>query len=232
MSSTDRLMRAAPLLLLLGAAGCAGGPMRTAHARPAPPAVNPLEQYAPVVAERPETLALAVHAGGAISPGQEAALAGFAHAWREAGAESAVVVSAPRAAGHDAQLQAQAAADRLVRAGLRPDAVRMASYDAEEAAAPVTLRFERTVATAPDCSRNWDNLASTKSNDVSRHFGCAAATNLAAMIADPRDLSRPRALTPADAGRRAYVLDRYRQGQLTTSAKDEQAQGVISRTAR
>lgn len=235
MSSIDRLMRAAPALLLLGLAGCAGSPLRGARAAgpAAPPALTPLEQYKPVVAATPERLALAVHPGGALSPGQSAALEQYAADWRDTGTGAPVVVSSPGAAGPDGQMQAQAAADRLVRLGVAPEAIRMAGYDAEGAgAAPVTLSYERLAASAPDCSRNWDNLVSTKSNEVSKHFGCAAATNMAAMIADPRDLQRPRAVTPADAGRRAFVLDKYRQGQPTASAKDEQAQGVISRTAR
>lgn len=236
MSSIDRVLKAAPAaLLLLGVSACASSPMRHAAAGPVPgagTALTPLDQYAPIVEQAPERLAIGVHAGGAISPGQDTALAAYAAEWREAGADAVVTVSAPGGAGPDGQMQAQAAADRLVRYGLRPAAIRMASYAADAPGAPVTLSYERVVATGPDCARKWDNLVATKSNEVSKHFGCAGATNLAAMIADPRDLQRPRAITPADAGRRAYVLDRYRQGLPTASAKDEQAQGVISRTAR
>lgn len=233
MSSIDRLLRAAPALLLLGVAGCAGSSLRGGHAGPpTPPALTPLDQYKPVVAQAPELLALGVHPGGAISAGQDVALAGYAATWREAGGEAVVTVSAPRAAGPDGQMQAQAAADRLVRLGVRPDVIRMGGYEAEAPGAPVTLSYERLVASGPDCAGKWDNLVATKSNEVSKHFGCASATNIAAMIADPRDLERPRTMTPADAGRRAFVLDRYRQGRVTASAKDEQAQGTISQTAR
>ena len=38
-----------------------------------------------------------------------------------------------------------------------------------------------------------------------------------------------RAETPADAQRRGTVLDKYRQGQLTSSARDDQATGTVSK---
>jgi pilus assembly protein CpaD len=35
-----------------------------------------------------------------------------------------------------------------------------------------------------------------------------------------------------DAGRRQTVIDKYRKGELTASAKDEQAQGVVSNAVK
>ena len=52
---------------------------------------------------------------------------------------------------------------------------------------------------------------------------------MAAQIANPEDLIRPRDSTPADAGRRDTVLGKYRKGDVTASAKDEQATGVVSK---
>ena len=40
---------------------------------------------------------------------------------------------------------------------------------------------------------------------------------------------QPRPMTPADAGRRATVLGRYRAGEVTSSAVDAQANGAVSR---
>ena len=56
-----------------------------------------------------------------------------------------------------------------------------------------------------------------------------AAANIAAQIANPQDLLRPRDMTPADAQRRATVLGKYRAGEVTSSARDDQAAGAISR---
>ena len=52
--------------------------------------------------------------------------------------------------------------------------------------------------------------------------------NIAAQIANPRDLIAPAVMTPGDNGRRAVVLDKYRKGDITSSAKDDQADGKTS----
>jgi hypothetical protein len=43
-------------------------------------------------------------------------------------------------------------------------------------------------------------------------LGCANAANLAAMVADPADLRRGRALTPASGAREARVIEQYEAG--------------------
>ena len=233
MWSTDRLRAGAALgCLLLLASACAHAPPPVADGRDAH-ALTPLDQYPVRAVEREEHVELAVHARGVLSPAQEAALAGFARTWREGGGVSAVIVQHPAAAGPDGRLSAQAAADRLVALGVPAAALRVGPYDSgPEPGAPVLARFDTLAADAPDCSRGWDNLVATQANDVSGHFGCATARNFAVMLADPRDLQGPRAITPADAGRRAAVLDAYRKGQMTSSAKDEQASGAISQKVR
>lgn len=231
MSSTERLPSLAALAAVLAlAAGCAGAPPTNGRLADA---VTPLDQYPVHAVQRPEEVALAVHPRGALSPAQDAALAGFAQSWRDAGGASAVVIQSPSSGGADAQLSAQAAADRLVRLGVDPAALRLGPYDAGPSPdAPVTARFERLAAEGPDCSTGWDNLLSTNGNGVSSHFGCANARNFASMLVDPRDLQGPRPMTPADAGRRANVLDNYRKGAVTSSAKDGQANGAVSQTVR
>ena len=241
MSSIDRSRRRVAAAAGLGAAltwalaGCATAPGPQAKAQARPPAATPLDQYPIQLQETPERLALAVHADGAISPAQEAALAAFAQGWREAGGDAPMVVEAPvnGAAAPDPKPQVYRLAARLGALAGGPEAVRLASYDAGGApGAPIVVRYDRLSPEALDCTSKWDNLVATRDNSVSKHFGCAMSKNMAAMIADPRDLRRPRAMTPADAGRRAIVLDKYRQGVVTSSAKDDQAQGVISQTAK
>ena len=50
-------------------------------------------------------------------------------------------------------------------------------------------------------------------------FGCAHQSNITLMAQNPEDLQTPRALTPSDPFRTQRVLDAYREGQDTTSAK-------------
>ena len=45
-----------------------------------------------------------------------------------------------------------------------------------------------------------------------------------------RVIVMPRATGPSDATRRGVVLDKYRHGDVTSSAKDGQASGAVSAT--
>ena len=224
--------RSALLLAACSAAlcACAGGQTgpRGATAQ-IPDAPTPLDQYAINVAPRNEELALAPHGYG-LSDAQRSALVEFARRWREAGTET-VVVQSPAASGCgcDPRATARAAAAALQGLGVPPALLRLSDYDAGgRPDAPVIARYTRFVATADDCSNRWSNLVSTYDNAVTAHFACATTRNMAAMVADPRDFLRPSPDTPADNGRRAVVLDKYRQGQITASAKDDQASGTVS----
>jgi len=49
------------------------------------------------------------------------------------------------------------------------------------------------------------------------------------MVADPRDLLAPAPDDPSDAARRAIVLGKYRAGEVTSTPRDEQAAGAVSK---
>lgn len=240
MWSTKRALSLTLLACAATLGACAGAPShdRLAKADPAAPYFDkdpktPIEQYHVQVERRPEELALSVHATG-LSANQQAALATFARNWRETGGDADVIVSAPAGpSAVDPQFTVAATAAALASYGVPSAMVRYAAYDAGGAPdAPVTARFEHYVASGPDCTGQWDNLLSTHDNGVSRHFGCATTANLAASIANPRDLVEMQAMTPADGLRRATVLDKYRKGENTSSAKDAQASGAISSVVR
>ncbi|MBE7217100.1 MAG: CpaD family pilus assembly protein [Caulobacteraceae bacterium] len=220
------------------AAGCATAPAPVAKAPETPPgfvadAKTPLDQYKVVIDRSPETVALSVHASG-VSANQRAALEHFAERWRETGGADVITVQAPvnSVEPADSHVAAQGVAAVLNALGVPPSRLRLADYDARGAAgAPVYARYERYEAHGPDCTQGWSNLVATKSNKMSPHFGCAQAANLAAMVADPHDLARPAPSAPADSLRRAFILDKYRQGQVSSSQKDDQAQGTVSQSA-
>lgn len=79
-----------------------------------------------------------------------------------------------------------------------------------------------------DCNQTWDNLAATGGNKPYENFGCAVTANLAAQVADPRDLAHPAAPAAADAARKSVILDKYRQGKVTSADVDDNAKGTIS----
>ena len=108
----------------------------------------------------------------------------------------------------------------------------MDHYDATSSGAPVKITYRTLVAVGPDCRKGWDDMAATGSNRNYGHFGCAASANLAAMIADPRDLQHPAAEDPSDATRRGVTLGKYRKGEQTSAAKDDQASGAVSSSVK
>lgn len=178
----------------------------------------------------PDEILLAAHASG-LSDNQDQALRALVGRWLSAEARE-IVVSAP-VGGGDPGASGRMAMDvreRLVLLGAPAAQVRVVGYDAAgQPAAPLRVGFEYFVAEGPKCGQHWENLSATRKNEAYDNFGCAMAANLAAQIANPEDLIRPRDSTPADAGRRDTVFGKYRKGEVTSSAKDEQATGAISK---
>lgn len=77
--------------------------------------------------------------------------------------------------------------------------------------------YDCDTAGAPDFRHNPQNLPTSG-------FGCAHQSNITLMAANPEDLSTPREMTPSDPIRSQRVLDAYRAGEDTTSAR--RAQGT------
>ena len=121
-------------------------------------------------------------------------------------------------------------ADRLVALGVPRDRILIGSPDTLDSD-DVRLSYIRYQAHAQACG-DWSvNLASTSANQRSPNFGCATQHNLAAMVADPRDLVSPKPLGANDAQRRLTVLDKYRKGEATVSTKAAAQSGAISTVA-
>lgn len=92
--------------------------------------------------------------------------------------------------------------------GLLPDNASSANWDGS-----VKIVLGRYVVVPPKCP-DWSKRADGDSaNRVSSNFGCASATNLGLMVANPGDLVRGRTPGPADGsvGSRRYKA--YREGE-------------------
>lgn len=92
----------------------------------------------------------------------------------------------------------------------------------------VTINVAAYQAHVYNCNQTWQNLAATASNTPYKNFGCATSANIAAQIADPRDLDTPAPPTSADATRRTVVLEKYRKGDKTGAETDDSAKGTVS----
>lgn len=98
--------------------------------------------------------------------------------------------------------------------------IRVVPYRVEQAASepPVIVSFARLEARVEPCGDFSLNLSANYNNEPSPNFGCAYQTNIAAMVANPKDLVQPRTEQSGDAGRRLTVLEKYRAGETTNSA--------------
>ncbi|MBS0296582.1 MAG: CpaD family pilus assembly protein [Proteobacteria bacterium] len=192
----------------------------------APAPITPTERYTLKAEKALEQVAFAPHAEG-LSDGQRAALGRFYQNWSEAQGGD-ISISAPADGGEPANRVAWAAKAQLQQLGVAPGAVHVDAYRADKAGAPVLIAYDTYKAVVPECNRSWTNLAATRKNDGQQNFGCALTANLAAQIANPRDIKAPQAMTPADAGRRAEVLEKYRKGEPTAAKADEQAGGKVA----
>jgi pilus assembly protein CpaD len=101
-------------------------------------------------------------------------------------------------------------------------------------AAPVRLSFRGIKAKVVDRCGEWPaDLASGSSlqgweNSTYWNFGCANQQTLAAQVADPRDLTSPRAETPADVEMRMRGIEKVRKGTDPTTLWRQKAATISS----
>jgi pilus assembly protein CpaD len=195
-------------------AGCAGGPAELDG--PAP--LTPTQRYVLQVEPGVDRIALAVHDAG-LSGAQRAAIADLANRFMIEGAAT-VRIETPAGDDPAASEQAYRAREALQAAGVPPTAIEMAGYYGPDARAPIVLGFETLRAVVPQCGTRWGSLTRTGSNAGHANFGCAVTANLAAQIANPRDIVQPRDMGPTDAQRRTTVFAAYREGTPTAAEQE------------
>lgn len=188
--------------------------------------VTPLSQYVLQVEPGIDRIALAVHDQG-LSANQHQALRGLVSRFAS---EQASILRIESPSGNDpaAAAQAYAMRDAVQAMGVPGDMIQVVGYDAPDARAPVLAGFETLRAHVPDCSAEPRNLGSRFSNLPTGGFGCAVTANMAAQIANPRDILSPRELQPSDSGRAAVVFALYRQGKQTAAPQEILVAGRIS----
>lgn len=190
--------------------------------------LTPLSRYSLQVEPGLDRIALAVHDHG-LSPTQQAALGDLAARYGVAGA-GWLKVESPAGDDPVAAHQAYAVRAALQAAGVPGERIQMAAYHAPDPRAPVLVGFETARARITDCSAEQRTMGGPRfSNQSSGGFGCAITSNMAAQIADPRDILGARAMTPADSGRAAVVFDNYRKGQASSTPQEPLVDGRIAR---
>lgn len=215
------------LVVSLMFSGCATDSQRTDR-QAASESRSGSERFTVQLDTHAQTLLLAPHETG-LSERQQAAITAFVAQWRDNGGGLMTVEAASTGVPGAYETSAQALS-ALKMAGLDPHQVRLIGYDAKGTSdAPVRIRYDHASVRQIDCAALVRSLSISASNDGPTSFGCALSANMAAQVVNPHDLLGPRPQDPADTGRRLLELDLYRKGAVTSSAKDDQASGAVSK---
>lgn len=170
--------------------------------------------------------------GEKLGDSERSAVKMFAESYQHEG-HGKVIISRP-SAGPDDVAGLRAAAD--ARSVLLADGVDAANitdgpYDANGArSAPLVITYKTWEARVPGCPdvAHYD-ISWTGTNAALPSFGCAVAADLAAQIADAGDLVGNHDMDPSDTRRRTIQLTKYRNGEQTGAARNQDASGAISK---
>ncbi len=164
--------------------------------------------------------------GGRLDQRQTEDVRGFARDYMQNG-QGPLVAYLPAGGHAGATGQGLENIRRALAGGGASGRLQIAHYPAEGGAAPIKLVFSKLKAdTTTTCGYQDEDIVpvrppSLHSNSQSYNFGCAYQKNLAAQIADPRDLLRPRQEGPIDVDKRLAGIERIRE-QETSRIEPEQ----------
>lgn len=212
MTRSSLIVLASAVLLAAPLAACGGA------AGPGPIPLTPTSRFALQIEPGIDRVAFAVHETG-LSENQTLALGDMVNRFASEGAPM-LTVEAPSGDDPVSSDIAWRIKGALEAHGVPPYQVRVVTYVAPDPRAPVLVGFDTVRAAVPRCGTSWTNLGRTGANAGYANFGCAVNANLAAQIADPRDIVSPRAIQPGSAARRAVVFDKYRLGEPTAATRE------------
>lgn len=194
-----------PAMLLLSAialSGCSQG--EVALENDYVPATH-YERYPIAVTKAPVKLGIAARAGE-LTPEQINAAANFAEdALRNA--QSKISIRWPSGGGKMRQA-ARDIAQLFADQGVPKSMIRVTSYPGGSSS-PIQISYLRKVAVTRECGDWSDNLADNPDNTPYLNYGCATQHNIAAMVANPEDFERPRAMSPVVAANRTAAMAIY-----------------------
>jgi pilus assembly protein CpaD len=155
-------------------------------------------------------------ADAGIQPAEQAKFTSFVANY-EAHGNGAIAVNAP--SGVNSQAALGFFAQRINEMGVSKDRILVATHDAPDGDMRVEINYVTYQARADRCADWSEDLAVTLSNETPRNFGCSIQRNIAAQIADPRDLMTPHELAASDGARRTTVITNYETGKVTAADK-------------
>jgi pilus assembly protein CpaD len=226
MPSTKDFLRAASLLAVLAAGSCAapinsvdnnGGLMDD-------PAVN-----------HPITVEPAYHklkvsfapSDAGLMPDDAQRFDEFVQDYMQHG-NGAISISVP--AGRDSEAAIAYFGERLASFGVPRDRILVGTAAGSDGR--VELGYIGYFASTGACGDWSADLGATAANRIAPNLGCAVQHNIAAQVADPRDLVTPQPMGPGDAARRSTVYNNYKAGQPTGATQTPDQSGAVSDVAK
>ena len=119
-------------------------------------------------------------------------------------------------------------AERAAATGISRDKILVSTHDVANGDFRVDVSYIAYKASTDSCGDWSEDLSFTAENQTAKNFGCSVQHNIAAMVADPRDLVSPRPFETADGNRAATVLSAYEQGKTTAAQKTNDQSGAVS----
>jgi len=220
MPSTKDILKVGSLLAVLAAGSCAA-PINDANVGLVDdPGVNHPIQVQPNF----HTIRLAFSGNDAgLMPDDAQRFDEFVASYIQHG-NGAISIAAP--AGMDASAAIQYFGERLAAAGVPRDRILVGTNGGGDGKVELGyIGYDAQTAACGDWSANYGDTAS---NRVSPNLGCATQHNLAAMVADPRDLVAPQPMGPGDAARRATVYGNYKDGKPTGATLTPDQSGAVA----
>jgi len=173
--------------------------------------------------------------GRGLSSAQRDRIQSFVSGYKDNGT-GPLKIKTPSSALNDVSAAGAAAEVRRIieRNAIPRSDVRIVNYYPKKRrrSSPVILSYRHYSASVGKCGAWPESNTMTFKNKQPWSFGCASQSNLAAMIANPRDLIRPRNSKPADAQRRDQVFAKYRKGDVTTATRSAAETGTVSNVAK
>jgi pilus assembly protein CpaD len=219
---TNSLLRAGSVAAVMLVGSCAA-PLATAPTTFADGDVNN-----PITVE-PVYQSIKVAYSGDLSPDDAGRFTAFVQDYITRG-NGAITVSAPAGPGSNAAITYFG--EQLAALGVPRARIMVGTHDPVGADERVEIGFVSYLAHTDSCGDWSQDVAATSTNLPPINFGCAVQHNIAAMVADPRDLVAPRPMGAPDSQRRIITLGLYELGQPTASQKTNDQSGKVSDVAQ
>jgi pilus assembly protein CpaD len=214
-SAAPRLLAAGVLSSMLGA--CVAGRVVTGSTD----TPDYRQRHPIVLTEGAHSLDVFVTSYAALDVRQREAVRSFAAEYRRTG-QGAILAQVPAGTRNDAAAHVTMGRinEILGEAGLPAGSVAATVYPVADPfiAAPIRLTFTRLTAKVASACGTWPRDLGVSdyrkgiSNESYWNLGCAMQSNVAAQVADPVDLVRPRSEGRPDSIRRGKVIEAIREG--------------------